>query len=144
MRESLISRLSDLLYKWILEAPGHKEYHLVYENAPNGGYGMMWTFVFLLVISIAAAAVYYFVVSSSVVNANKRNYFTVGLLGLFALIVATVVGLRLITGYNDSSYWSSNLVSINLLNIVYYVLLYEVWSLIMMPFSKSSIHMFSK
>ena len=143
MRELLI-RLSDLLYKWILQAPGHKEYHLVYENVQNGGYGMMWTFVFLLVISIAAAAVYYFVVSSSVVNANKRNYFTVGLLGLFALIVATVVGLRLITGYNDSSYWRSNLVRINLLNIVYYILLYEVWSLIMMPFSKSSIHMFSK
>lgn len=143
MRELLI-RLSDLLYKWILEAPGHKEYHQVYENVQNGGYGMMWTFVFLLVISIAAAAVYYFVVSSQAVNANKRNYFTVCLLGLFALIVATIVGLRLITGYNDAAYWSSNLVRINLLNILYYAIFYEVWSLIMMPFSKSSIHMFSK
>lgn len=143
MRELLI-RLSDLLYKWILEAPGHKEYHQVYENVQNGGCGMMWTFLFLLVISIAAASVYYFVVSNSVVNANKRNYFTVGVLGLFALIVATVVGLRLITGYNDAAYWSSNLVRINLLNIVYYAIFYEVWSLIMMPFSKSSIHMFSK
>lgn len=143
MRELAI-RLSEILYKWVLVAPGHKEYHQVYENMQGAHYGMMWTFVFLLVISIVAAAIYYFVVSSSIENANKKNYWIVCALGLLTLTIVTVVGLRLISGYNAPEFFSVNLLKINLINIVYYAVFFEIWSIIFKPFSKSTIDFFSK
>ena len=142
--KDLAIKLSDLLYKWVLKAPGHAEYHQVYDNSMTGGHGMMWTFIFLLVISIVAAAIYYFVVCNSVVNATKKNYWTVCALGLLTLIITTIVGLRLISGYNAPTYWSSNLFMINLVNILWYAILFEVWSLVFKPMSKSTIDMFSK
>jgi len=143
MRELAI-RLSEILYKWVLKAPGHREFHQVYENVQGASYGMMWTFVFLLVISVIAAAVFYFGVSHTVVNANKKNYWTVCGLGMLTLIVAIVVGLRLISGYNGPEYWSENLLKLCLVNIAYYVVLFEIWSLIFVPMSKATVHMFSK
>lgn len=142
--KDLAIKLSELLYKWVLKAPGHAEYFQVYDNSMKGGHGMMWTFIFLLVISIGAAAIYYFFVSQSVVNATKKNYWTVCGLGLLTLIIATIVGLRLITGYNAPAYWSSNLFMINLVNILWYAILFEIWSLIFKPMSKSTVDMFSK
>lgn len=143
MRELLI-RISEILYNWVLKAPGHKEFTQVYSNAQNGGHGMMYTLIFLLVISIVAAAMYYFVVCRSVENATKKNYWIVCGLGLLTLIIVTVVGLRLISGYNGPEYWSDNLLKLNLINIAYYAVFFEIWSLIFMPMSKSTKHMFSK
>lgn len=143
MRDLLI-KLSDLLYKWVLKAPGHHEYHQVYENAQGGGYGMMYALIFVLVISIVAAAIYYFLVCSSVENANKKNYWIIVGLGALALVIAVVVGLRLITGYNKSDYFGVNLLMLSLMSLVYYALLFEVWSLVFLPMSKSTVHFFSK
>ena len=143
MRDLLI-KLSDLLYKWLLKAPGHQGYHQVYENAQGGGYGMMYALIFVLVISIAAAAIYYFVVCSSVENANRKNYLTILGLGALALVITIVVGLRLITGYNRSGFFDDNLLKLVLSSLVYYAALFEVWSLIFLPMSKSTIHLFSK
>ena len=143
MRELAI-RLSEILYKWVLAAPGHKEYHQVYENVQGASFGMMWTFVFLLAVSIIAAAVFYFGVSRTVVNANKKNYWTVCGLGLLTLVIASVVGLRLISGYNGPEYWSVNLLKLNLVNAAYYLVFFEIWSLVFMPMSKATVHMLSK
>ena len=143
MRDLLI-KLSDILYKWVLKAPGHHEYHQVYENAQGGGYGMMYALIFLLVISIVAAAIYYFGVCRSVDNANKKNYWIICGLGALALAITTVVGLRLITGYNKSDFFGVNLLMLTLSSLVYYVALFEIWSLIFMPMSKSNVHMLSK
>lgn len=145
MRELAI-RLSEILYKKIpvLSAPGHNEYHQVYENVQGANFGMMWAFVFLLVVSISAAAIYYFVVSQSIEKANKKSYWTVCGLGLFTLIIVTVVGLRLISGYNAPDYWSVNLLKLNLFNIVYYAIFFELWSIVFLPMSKATVHMFSK
>lgn len=143
MRDLLI-KLSDLFYKWVLKAPGHQEYHQVYENAQGGGYGMMYALIFVLVVSIVAAAIYYFVVCSSVENANKKNYLTILGLGALALVIAIVVGLRLITGYNKADYFGVNLLMLNFASLVYYAVFFEIWSLIFVPMSKSTVHMFSK
>ena len=143
MRDLLI-KLSDLFYKWVLKAPGHHEFHQVYENAQGGGYGMMYALIFVLVISIVAAAIYYFVVCGSVENANKKNYWIMVGLGALALVIATVVGLRLITGYNKSDFFGVNLLMLNLASLVYYLVFFEIWSLIFLPMSKSTIHMLSK
>lgn len=143
MRDLLI-KLSDLLYSWVLKAPGHHEYHQVYENAQGGGYGMMYALIFVLVISIAAAAIYYFVVCQTIENANKKNYWIICALGALALVICLVVGLRIITGYNKADYFGVNLLMLNLSSILYYAIFYEVWSLVLLPMSKSRVHMFSK
>lgn len=144
--KDLAIKISEALYKWVLSAPGHAEYHKVYDNSMTGGLGMMYTFIFLLVISICAAAIYYFVVSNTnVANATKKNYLTFYVLGLITLIVVTVVGLRLISGYNGPEYWSDNLLKINLVNLLWYTLFFEVWSLLFKsPVSKSTHHLLSK
>lgn len=142
--KDLLVKISEMLYKWVLEAPGHPAYHSVYDNVQNGNYGMMWTLVFLLIISIAAAAIYYFVISDRIENATKKNYFTILCLGLLSLVIVTVVGLRLISGYNKADFFDSNLIMINLVNLLYFVVFYEIWSVIFMPFSKSTVHLLSK
>lgn len=106
-------------------------------------HGFMYAFIFLLAISFIAAAIFYFGVSKTVVNANKKNYWTIFGLGLFVLIIVTIVGLKLIFG-NGPGYFCMNLFKLNLLNAVYYVILYEVWSLVLLPMSKAAVHMFSK
>ena len=135
-----MEKLSFYLYDWILEKGG--AFHQVYEN--NGGRGMFWAFVFLLAVSIIAAAIFYFGVSKTIEKANKKNYWTVFLLGMLTLVIVTVVGLRLITGYAKPDFWSMNLLKLNLINIAYYLVLFEVWSLVFMPMSKATVHMFSK
>ena len=138
-----LSKISEILFGWVLKAPGHQEYSQVYQNA-QGGKGMMYALLFLIAVSIIAAAFYYFVVCSSVEKANKKNYWVIVGLGAIALVIVNVVGLRLITGYNKADFWSTNLLMLNIASLVYYLILFEVWSLLFMPMSKSTVHMFSR
>jgi hypothetical protein len=134
----IFQTLAYWMYNFVLTASGYADYTGMYQNV-QGKYGMTWGFVFMLGLSILFAAVYYFGVVSKLKNATSANYLTVFFLGMLAMLVVNAFVLPRITGF-AGSVWTRNLLCYCLIDIVYYTVFYELWSLLFMPLSKDTGH----
>lgn len=107
----------------------------------------------LLVVSAAAAAIYYFFVASKVNSATKANYMWTYIIGYIALVIFTPLLCQLAfnQAYNNPeetgiveqfdvlAHWLKFLY-IGLVNLVYYTILYQIWSSVFcnMPGTKAN------
>ena len=137
-----LNNLSNLMYSWILN-PRLDGYREVFQNIHGGGYGMRYSLIVLLVVALLFVLLFYFGISTHADAANKKNYMMTIILGGITLLVATVVVLAFLT--DKSLMFNLNLLYLLLIDIVYFIILYEVFSLIFKGMSKNArnIDMFS-
>ena len=139
-------KLSNIIYKWILDPsegnPRGSLYKAIFSNDGNGGHGMEQCLFFLLFTSLAAAGVYYFVVASNIKQATKSNYVVTWIGGFICLLIINYLGLTVTL---DADVFSSfNMIKLCFIDAAYYTVLFELWSLVMLPFSKAgNIHLLS-
>ena len=125
----IFKKISNAIYQWILN-PDTDDYSVIYQY-DDGGKGMFWCFWILMAVSLASVLIYYFViVKGNQDNASRKNYLTTFVLGLITLIVVNIVVLKLCQSGNECDLFTMNLLKINLIDIVYYTILFEVWSLV--------------
>lgn len=91
--------------------------------------------LFLLIVSFLTVIIYYFVVDSNARNATPKNYLLSALMGYVILVAITFLGLATIT---SKDVFVTDIFIICGVNIIYFVLLFEIWSLIFKGMSKNS------
>lgn len=104
--------------------------------SPQGGHGMEYCLFFLLGISLVFTLVYYFGVASNIRQATPKNYLLTMVMGYIVLVAVNYLGIA--TLFSNDALTTFNLVKISLIDVVYYVVLFEVFSLIFKNMSKAS------
>jgi hypothetical protein len=136
MKEKLID-----LYAWALDTRAAN--FNIFVSGNEGGNGAFYLFLLAVGVPLIVTAIYYFVlVKSSINNDTENNYLACFVVGLFATILG---GLLLLTKFSggqslwaDSNFWMATLV-----NSLYYIVLFELFSYLFMSAAHSNTHMFN-
>lgn len=105
-------------------------------------HGKEYSFYFLLLLSIAFVLVYYFGVASKVQNATKQNYRGIFIMGYITLVVLSCVGMA--SFVSPSAVATLPMLEICLWDILWYSVLYEVFSLLVKGWSNAqNIHLWN-
>ena len=118
----LTERISSFLYNWQVDAT-EDNFVNVFGHEGNG---LEFYLFFLIGVSIAFASIFYFVMAKNVSNATPKNYLLMMLMGYIVLVATNYLGFATIYGNEVLS--SPNLVMISVVDLLYYVILFEVWS----------------
>lgn len=125
--------LSELIFSFMMNTRAADYEH--FQNGPAYGGGMEYLFIVLLLVPLAFAATYYFGVAQKLANGTKKNYLVVFLIGFLTLwmlnfvVMATAADLR-------NPFSSGNMWKINLIEIIYYPIVYQLYSWFMKSASK--------
>ena len=134
-------RISEFLYQWVMDvsegAPRGSLYTKIFSNdGVKGGHGMEYCLFYLVGVSLVTAAIFYFLVASSIQNATKKNYITSFVVGFVCLVVINYLATQIILP-EVNVLKSFNMVKVCLVDIVYYTVAFELWSLLMKDSSKA-------
>lgn len=127
-------RLASIMYGWTMDAT-ESSFDQVFDSA-NAGYGMEYCLFFLLGVSLLSTLTFYFGISSNIRNSTPKNYLLTMIIGYLVLVGANYLGIASI--YGNEAIESFNLVKICLMDIFYFVVLYEIFSLVFKGFSNAS------
>ena len=130
---TLTERLSSFMYGWMMDAT-EESYNEVLSS--QGGHGMEYCLFFLLGISLVFTLIYYFGVAADIRHATPKNYLLTMVMGYIVLAAVNYLGIA--TLFSNDALASFNLVKITLIDIVYYIVLFEVFSLMFKNMSKAS------
>jgi len=123
-----LNNFSEILYGWIVDSTDELYFPML-QNIQDGGYGMTYLLIFLLIAGIAAPLIYYFGIAKNAAEATKKNYKITWLLGYFCLIVANYVGLMAFTECASGDVLLSfDMLKITILDFIYYSLIMELVS----------------
>lgn len=121
MNFGTLTRFSDPLFNWVVDMMADDNaYYLT--NQPD--YILNMVFVVLLVCSVGAVLTFYYGIAAKAENATYKNLFTIFLLGILVLVLATLV-CALRSGYSDC-YSYMNFWKVILVDVCYYAVLFEV------------------
>lgn len=135
---NIIHSISKPIYSWVLEKSSETYANFYAVGSPQHWDGRDWGLIFLLAISLVAVLVYYFIVASQLKNANSTNYYIVYGLGIFTLIL---VDCCLIPNLVTPKCPIREVMDLNMLwfccsSVLYYTVMYELFSLIFMTLSR--------
>lgn len=122
---SLIEKISEIVYAWMLNARATN--YKFFQNGYDYGNGMEYLCIALLVFPLLFAAYFYFVQAKKLTNATRNAYLVICALGLLSLIVASYVIMYTFVGYKGV-FLDGNMFKIALIDVVYYALLYQLYS----------------
>lgn len=126
-----LKNLSKTLYDWLLNQHevirGDETYHFLSVKA--GQDGMLYAFIIVVLISLLSAVVFYYGISKNASSATKKNYVVSSLLGFVTVVVLNYLVVFLVCKWG-TCLMSLNMLKICLIDIVYYFVLHEIWSLI--------------
>ena len=125
-------RISSFLYEWGIDAT---ENNFV-EVFGHEGHGMEYCLYILIGISLLFPLIFYFFIAKDVNNATPKNYLLMMLMGY--IVLAAVNYLVIATIFGNELLSSTNLFWITILDIVYYMLLFELWSWVFKGMSNAS------
>lgn len=125
--------LSEFIYSFVLNTRAN-DYHY-FQNGHGYGYGMEYLFIALLVIPLVFCLYFYFVQASKLQNGTKNNYMVIFILGFLTLVVVDFVLMSTCAGYRNA-FSSGNMWKVNLLDIIYYPVVYQLFSWFVKSFSK--------
>ena len=125
-------RISSFLYEWGIDAT---ENNFV-EVFGHEGHGMEYCLYILIGISLLFPLIFYFFIAKDVNNATPKNYLLMMLMGY--IVLAAVNYLVIATIFGNELLSSTNLFWITILDIVYYILLFELWSWVFKGMSNAS------
>ncbi len=128
----LTERISSFLYNWQVDAT---ENNFV-EVFGHEGHGLEFCLFFLLGVSLVFAIIFYLVIAKNVNNATPKNYFLMMLMGYIVLVATNYLGFATIYGNEVIS--STNLLKVSVVDILYYVVLFEAWSWVFKGMSNAS------
>lgn len=118
---NFLRTIADTIFSWVLDANG-ESFNVIMNNDV-----LLWHLIALFVITTASVLVFYYVVAKEVINATKKNYLTVFVLGLLVLwlvdyfVISTII--------DDFSYtWTLNNFYLSAINSLYYAILYGIIS----------------
>lgn len=127
-----IFNLARIFYKWVIDTNEYQNDVNTWEtylDMTQGAGGLSYLFLTLIVISLVTAVIFYYGIAKNVSAATKKNYVVVCLMGLVTLLVFNFVVA--FVGCEWSSCLSSwNMWKICLIDILYYFILFEIWSLL--------------
>lgn len=131
---TLTDRVSFFLYQWtgIVNAT---ENNFV-EVFGHEGHGLEYCFLFLFGVSLVFTLIFYFGMATNVNNATPKNYLLTMLMGYIVLVATNYFGFATIFGNECIS--SMNLLKVSLIDILYYAILFELFSLAFKNMSNAS------
>lgn len=135
-----IYRLAKIFFQWVtntLEEQDGVNTFETYLSDSNGGYGFSWLFLVLVIVSLLTAVIFYYGIAQSSSNATKKNYVITSLLGLITMLVLNFVVVFLFCDWS-SCFSSGNMWKICAIDVAYYFILFEVWSLLVKGKSKAN------
>lgn len=119
------AKISNFLFNWVLNR--HKDDYYYLSNTGDGKHGLIIALIILLVVSLLAAYVYYYMISKRVSNATQKNYISVCIMGEIAMILINYLLIYSLTNFSNI-FISLNMLKLNAIDIVYFLISFEIWS----------------
>lgn len=137
---NIIHSISKPIYDWVLTKTSATFTGLYNAGAPLHYDGKDWGLIFMLVISLVAVLCYYFGVAQKLKNATSANYLLVFGLGILVLLTFNcfVIPNCVTPKFPIKRIWDLNLLKFCVIDILYYTVMFEIWSLIVRGFSKDN------
>lgn len=132
-----IDKLGKFFYNTIGPVdPNEELFNIVFSSGKDCYHGMAWCFIFMVGAALLSSAFYYFFVDSDAKKATPKNYLMVFVMGYILLVAVNYLGITSISG--EDAYTTLNLLYITLVDIIYYTIVFELFSLFFKGFSKYS------
>lgn len=122
---SLIEKISEILYAWLLNARDAD--YKFYQNGHGYGNGLEYLCIALFIVPLLFSLYFYFIQAQKLSYATRNAYLVICGLGLLTLIVASYVIMYTFVGF-ESVFTDSNMLKIMLADIIYYAILYQLYS----------------
>ena len=122
---SLIEKISEIMYAWLLNARDAD--YKFFQNGHGYHNGMEYLSITLFIVPLLFSLYFYFVQAKKLSNATRNAYLIICGLGLLSLIVASYVVMFSFVGY-ESIFTDTNMFKIVIADIVYYAILYQLYS----------------
>lgn len=136
---NIIHKISGPIFDWVLTKTS-TTYQALYAVVSNEDHydGRDWGLIFMLLVCLAAVLVYYFGVASNLRNATRANYLIVWGLGIVTILLLNcfVIPNIITPKFSIGKIWDLNLLRFCLIDIVYYSIVYEVFSFVFMGISR--------
>lgn len=125
-----ITNLSKFIYQFAYKHPNDVDDEVqTLNDILIGNSGFSYLFWLLIVVSGLTAVVYYYGIAAKAASATKQNYIVSSILGLITLLVFNFLFLFLFCDFKECLQ-SKIMWLITLLDIVYYFICHELWSLL--------------
>ena len=121
----IFETLSEIFYSFVMNTRA-SDYQF-FQNGHNYGNGLEYLFIALLVIPLCFCLYFYFVQASNLANGTKKNYMVIFLLGFLSLLVVDFVLMTTCAGHRNAL-TSWNMWKINMIDIIYYPVMYQLYS----------------
>lgn len=137
---NIIHSISKPIFDWVLTKTSATFSGFYNAGAPLHYDGKDWALIFMLLISVVGVLCYYFGVAQKLKNATATNYLIVFGLGIVLLLAFNffVIPNCITPKFPIKKIWDLNLLKFCLVDILYYTIMYEVWSLIFKGLSKDN------
>ncbi len=132
-----LATIADVLFGWALDANASNYSTIINSDV------LAWVLICLFIVTFAAVLFFYFSIAKVAANATKKNYLIVFGLGLLVLWLANFIIVPTIIGDWEYALEMNNLI-LTLVDSVYYVLLYELFSIFVKDTSNAKhLHLFN-
>ncbi len=137
---NIIHSISKTAFDWALSNTADTWNKFYSVGAEKYYDGKDWGLIFLLAISLVAVLIYFFVIAQKMKDATDTNYLTIYGLGIVLLLAFNcfVIPNCVTPKFPIKDIWDLNLLYFCLIDILYYTLLFEVWSLLFRGLSKDT------
>lgn len=126
-----LKNIAYAMYDWLMNhhefIKGEETYQ--YLSTKAGQDGMFYALAVVFIVSLLTACVFYYAISSNASSATKKNYVVTSLLGFVTVVVLNYLITYLACKWG-TCLLSLNMLKINLIDILYYFVLFEIWSLL--------------
>ena len=119
------AKISNFLFNWVLNR--HKGDYYYLSNTGDGKHGLIIALIILLIVSLLATYVFYYMISKRVSNTTPRNYISVCIMGEIAMILMNYLLIYSLTDFSNI-FISLNMLKLNAIDIVYFLIAFEIWS----------------
>ena len=121
----IFQKISETIYPWVMDT--RADDYTSFQNGPGYGNGLEYITMALIAVPLLFCLYFYFIQARDVVRATRKEYLTIFVIGFFTLTVVDFVLMATVAGYR-SVLSSGNMWKIVLVNVLYYIALYEVFS----------------
>lgn len=135
---NIIHTISVKIFDWVLSKEVSSYNSLYNVGSPAHYDGRDWGLIIMLLVALLAVLVYYFGVASNLKNATSANYLIVFGLSILTMLLLScfLIPNLVVPRCPIEDIWDLNLLKFCLIDVAYYIVVYEVLSLFIMSLSR--------
>lgn len=121
----IFQSISEAIYPWVMDT--RADDYKFFQNGHDFHNGLEYITIALFAAALLFCLYFYFVQARDIVKATRKEYLAIFGIGFFTMVVVDFVLMATVAEYRNVLS-SGNMWKITLVNVLYYIVLYQVFS----------------